>query len=148
MLAPGITLRAATVEELIALRQRELRPGRPRATAELEGDREPGARHFGAFLEDGGENVGCASLVPSAWGGAPAYRLRGMATRADLVGRGIGTALLDFADASVRAETGVVLRWCHARVGAVVFYRRLGWEVVSEVFDVPDVGPHHVMIRR
>jgi hypothetical protein len=33
-------------------------------------------------------------------------------------------------------------------VGAVVFYRRLGWEVVSEVFDVPDVGPHHVMIRR
>ena len=35
--------------------------------------------------------------------------------------------------------------WCNARVAAVPFYARMGWRVVSDLFDVPTVGPHRVM---
>ncbi len=41
-----------------------------------------------------------------------------------------------------------VLVWCNARVVAVPFYAKQGWEIVSEVFDIPTVGPHRAMLRR
>jgi GNAT superfamily N-acetyltransferase len=71
-----------------------------------------------------------------------------MATRADLARRGIGSALLRFALGILRAERGPVVVWCNARLAAVPFYATQGWEVASEVFDIPTVGPHHVMVRR
>ena len=66
-----------------------------------------------------------------------------MATRADFVRRGVGAALLIFAVDALRPAP---LLWCNARIGAVPFYRRLGWRVVSDVFDVPTVGPHVRMV--
>jgi len=140
--------RRATLAEIFALRHAELRPGLPEETARFAADDEPGARHFGAFLPEGA-CVGCASFVPRPWQGAPALQLRGMATRADLVRTGVGRALLRFAEEELAAERGArPLLWCNARVGAVGFYERLGWTVVSDVFDVPTVGPHRAMLRR
>jgi GNAT superfamily N-acetyltransferase len=146
--APNVVLRRAILDEIFALRHGELRPGLPRATALFEGDDDPRTVHCGAFLA-GGEAVGCATLTPRAWQGeTTAFQLRGMATRADLVRRGIGSALLRFALATLHAERGPVLVWCNARLAAIPFYARQGWEVVSDVFDIPTVGPHRTMIRR
>jgi GNAT superfamily N-acetyltransferase len=139
-----IAVRPAALDEILDLRHRELRPGRPRETAMFDGDTDPDARHFGAFLTTSGECVGCASLVSRPFEGRPGLQLRGMATRADLVGRGVGRTLL----ALVHREAGDRLLWCNARLAAVEFYRRLGWDPVSEVFDIPDVGPHRAMVRR
>ena len=36
--------------------------------------------------------------------------------------------------------------WCDARVGAVGFYERMGFAVVTEEFDKPEVGPHRGML--
>jgi GNAT superfamily N-acetyltransferase len=141
-----LAVRRAALEEIIALRHAELRPGLPRADAEFEGDHEPAARHFGAFLP-GGTCVGCASFVPRPWHGESAYQLRGMATRADLVRRGIGSRLLAVAEQELGAD-GVELLWCNARVEAVPFYLRLGWRIASGRFDIPGVGPHHAMVSR
>jgi GNAT superfamily N-acetyltransferase len=142
--ARRFVLRAATLDEIVALRHRELRAGHPREAAVFEGDTEPTTRHWGAFDADSGACVGCATLVARPFGADPALQLRGMATRADLTRRGIGAALL----ALVHAAAGDRLLWCNARLRAVAFYRRLGWEVVSDVFDIPDVGLHRVMVRR
>jgi GNAT superfamily N-acetyltransferase len=143
-----LTIRRAGIEEILALRHAELRPGLPRESADFDGDREPATRHFGAFLTGTGENVGCASFMLRPWAGEPAYQLRGMATRADVVCRGIGRALLGFADRELARETGVRLLWCNARTGAAPFYTRLGWAIVSDPFDVAGVGPHYRMLRR
>ncbi len=145
-----VRIRRVAVGEILALRHVELRPGLPLETARFDGDLEPAARHFAAVLvgaaaDAGPAVVGCASFMARDHDGAPAHQLRGMATRADLRGRGIGAALLRLALAEIAARDGARRFWCNARVAAVPFYARLGWAVVSDVFDVPTVGPHRVM---
>ena len=138
-------VRLAALDEILALRHAELRPGLPLATACFDGDAEAATRHFGAFLADG-TVAGCASFMRRDHDGAPAHQLRGMATRADLAGRGVGAALLRAAVAHLQQHDGARRLWCNARVAAVPFYERMGWRAVSGVFDVPTVGPHRVMI--
>jgi GNAT superfamily N-acetyltransferase len=143
-----VTVRQATLAEIVGLRHAELRPGLPRESAAFDGDDDPTTWHFGAFAGVGGENVGCATFMSRPWQGSPAFQLRGMATRADLARRGIGTKLLGFAERCLVGRTGSALFWCNARTSAVEFYRRLGWQVVSAEFDIPTVGPHQAMLRR
>jgi GNAT superfamily N-acetyltransferase len=145
---PAVVVRRATLAEIIPLRHAELRPGLPIETARFDGDEDAETRHFGAFLPGQPEPVGCASLMARPWQDQPAFQLRGMATRAALVRCGIGTALLRGVESAVRADTAVRILWCRARVAALPFYRRLAWEVVSDVYDIPSVGPHRTMLRR
>jgi hypothetical protein len=146
--ARGVVVRRATLADIFALRHAELRPGLPLDAARFDGDDETETQHFAAFRPDDPEPVGCASLMARPWQGEPAFQLRGMATRAALVRRGIGTALLGGVEWAVCAATPVRILWCHARLAALPFYRRSAWEVVSDVFDIPSVGPHHTMVRR
>jgi len=138
-----LVLRPAALAEIVALRHAVLRPGLPLESAAFDGDEEPATRHFGAF--SGREAVGCLSLMHRERAGA-AYQLRGMAIRSDLQRGGVGRALLTYAERALSAESGARRLWCNARVESVAFYERLGWVVVSEEFDVPGVGPHHVMV--
>lgn len=140
----ALVLRRAAIGEILALRHAVLRPGLPRAEAEFAGDDAPTTRHFGAF--DGADALCCLTVVRADRAGEPGWQLRGMATRDDLRGRGVGRALLAWAEAALAAE-GIHDLWCNARVEAVGFYERLGWRVVSEPFDIPGVGPHRVMTR-
>ena len=138
------TVRRATAAEILPLRHAVLRPGLPPETARFDGDDEPATIHVGAFAPDG-TLVGCASLVRRPLDGADAWQLRGMATRADRVRQGIGAQVLAATVARARAAGGPRLLWCNARLAAVPFYRSQGWTVVSEVFDIAGVGPHHRM---
>ena len=140
-----VLLRQTALVEIVALRHAVLRPGLPPESAEFDGDDAPSTRHYGAVA--GGEVIGCLSFMRSDRGG-PAHQLRGMATAASARGTGIGRALLRFADEALVAATGIRGLWCNARVESIGFYERVGWEVVSDVFDVPGVGPHRVMVRR
>ena len=170
-----VVVRRATLDEIFALRHAELRPGLPHASAEFDGDTSPTTRHFAAFAartqlasgrvatsshEAGGlapsddadglatpspTAIACASFMVEPYAGRAAHQLRGMVTRADLVRRGIGGALLRYAIADLVAHDDARLFWCNARVAAVPFYRRMGWEIASDVFDVPTVGPHRAM---
>jgi predicted GNAT family N-acyltransferase len=36
--------------------------------------------------------------------------------------------------------------WCNARVSAMGFYRKAGWTVESEEFEIEGVGPHVRML--
>jgi predicted GNAT family N-acyltransferase len=144
MPAMPVAVRRATLDEILALRHAVLRPGRPRATAHFDGDDEATTVHLAAAL--GGDVVGCCTLLPRPHDGRPGWQLRGMATRADLARRGIGTAVLAAADEVVREHGGDLL-WCNARLAAVPFYASAGWRVVSDEFDVPGIGPHHVMVK-
>jgi len=121
-----------------------LRPGRPVETAYFDGDDDADTVHLAAMLDGAEEVVGCATLMRRPWGGEPAWQLRGMATRADLARRGVGSAVLRAAE----DLAGGALLWCNARLAAVPFYAAGGWTIASDEFDIPGIGPHHVMIRR
>jgi predicted GNAT family N-acyltransferase len=137
-------IRRVTPEEVRPLRHTVLRPGQAFEETLYPGD---GAGvHLAAF--DGERLVGIASLYEEdrVGGRAGGWRLRGMATDADVRGAGFGAALLAGCLEQVAGAGGTEL-WCNARMAAVGFYRRAGFEVVSEEFDVPGIGPHVVMTR-
>ena len=69
-----------------------------------------------------------------------------MATEPDVRGAGFGAALVAACVEHAAAHGGSEL-WCNARMGALGFYRRMGFDVVSDEFDIPGIGPHVVMAR-
>jgi GNAT superfamily N-acetyltransferase len=139
-------VRPATLNEILDLRYDVLRAGLPREAAIFEGDCELTSRHYGAFVR--GRNVGCATLHLNRWLDEPAWQLRGMATALDFRNAGLGRELLNSLQADILATHPVHLFWCNARVPAIRFYQRMGWQVVSEEFEIPTAGPHVRMVKR
>jgi GNAT superfamily N-acetyltransferase len=138
-------IRRAEVAEIVDLRHRVLRAGLPRSAALFDGDVMPTSRHFAAFL--GNNAVSCASFHRSMWETEPAWQLRGMATDEAFRGRGVGGELLTFAERSVKAE-GPTLMWANARIGAIKFYTDRGWDIVSDLFEIPTAGMHYRILKR
>ena len=143
----AVRVHPAPFDAILGLRHAVLRPGRPLETARFDGDDDADTVHLAARLADSGEVVGCATLMRRPFEQQPAWQLRGMATRRDLARRGVGTAILRGAEQVVREHDGPWLLWCNARLAAVPFYQSAGWQVVSAAFDIPGIGPHHVMVR-
>jgi GNAT superfamily N-acetyltransferase len=144
-------VRPATLNEIVDLRYDVLRAGLPREAAIFEGDSDPTSRHYGAFVEGdetGFRNIGCATLHLNRWLDEPAWQLRGMATAPDFRNAGVGSELLSYVEADLLATHPVHLLWCNARVPAIRFYQRMGWQTVSEEFEIPTAGPHVRMVRR
>jgi ribosomal protein S18 acetylase RimI-like enzyme len=113
-------------------------------TLDALAEHEPAGSHaVGAY--DREELVSVGLVGPE--GGPGAWRIRGMATAPAARGRGAGTAVLDALLAHARAN-GATRVWCNARIGARTLYERAGLGVVSEEFEIPEIGPHYVMERR
>jgi GNAT superfamily N-acetyltransferase len=145
-----MNIRRSTLAQIINLRHAVLRAGLPLETAIFVGDELPTTRHYAAFTGDAPDRqaIACATYHLSVSEGEPAWQLRGMATAEPYRGRGLGRMLLEFAERELLADPdspGVL--WCNARVPAVGFYQRMGWEIVSETFDIPTAGPHMKMRR-
>ena len=75
--------------------------------------------------------LGCCMLVKS---GGSTVRLRQMAVLNNLQGKGIGRALMQLAE-NIARDLGYKKLTMHARVTAVGFYEKLGYEVVGEMFE-------------
>lgn len=129
------------------LRNNILRPNRPVETCHFEGDFDEQTFHLGAFIDD--ELASIASFyfikndqVPDSY----QYQLRGMATLDNFQGQGLSSALLRTAFPIIKNNNVDVL-WCNARVSAIGFYEKVGFKTISEEFDIPDVGPHVLMLK-
>lgn len=142
----SLDYRRARLEEIVDLRHVMLRQGLPRESAIFPGDDLPESRHYGAFSD--AIAVGCATLHVSHWEREPAWQLRGMAVALELLGHGIGKAILLFLEDDLRVTTPVRLLWCNARVPAAGFYQKQGWEIRSTPFEIPTAGLHVKMVKR
>jgi GNAT superfamily N-acetyltransferase len=114
---------------------------RPHETvAEMAAHEPADAFAVGAF--EGNELVAVGFIAPDGEPGG--WRIRGMATAPPARGIGAGTAILD---ALLRHANKHSARriWCNARTPARAFYERAGLHVVSEEFELPEIGPHFVM---
>jgi predicted GNAT family N-acyltransferase len=103
-----------------------------------------GAFHLGYF--DNGQLACIASFHPQKYGEykGVAYQLRGMATIDEHRGKGIGNQLINFAIVYLRGQK-VNYLWCNARAKAIPFYRNVGFEVISDEFELHGIGPHRVL---
>lgn len=93
---------------------------------------------IGAFEEE--KMLGCCMLIRAD---AQTARLRQMAVLNNLQGKGIGRALMTFAENLAR-DRGYTRITMHARVSATGFYEKLGYEVKGEQFDEVTI-PHFIM---
>jgi predicted GNAT family N-acyltransferase len=134
------------VARILPLRHAVLRPSQPLQAAMFDVDRLPGTVHLAGLL--GERVVCCATFATVPFAGEPAHQLRGMATAADQRGLGWGARVLRAGERRCLGASSTALLWCNARVGAVAFYARDGWEIVSAEFAIPGVGPHRVMRKR
>jgi ribosomal protein S18 acetylase RimI-like enzyme len=132
---------AVPLERTRALRRAILRP--QQTLEQLAAHESEDAFAVGAF-EDG-ELIAVGFVVPDGEPGD--WRIRGMATAPAARGRGVGTAVLDALIAHASAQ-GASRIWCNARLPARSLYERAGLRVVSECFELPEIGPHYVMERR
>ncbi len=137
-MSAAILARAVPLAQTRALRQAVLRPHE--TIEQVAADEAPDAFAVGGF--DGDELIAVGLIAPD--GGPGAWRVRGMATAPHARGRGGGGAVLD-ALVSHAVAHGAERIWCNARVPAVPFYERAGMRVISEEFELPNIGPHVVM---
>jgi GNAT superfamily N-acetyltransferase len=106
---------------------------------ELETEREN--MLIGAFEDE--QMLGCCMLVEENTG---TVRLRQMAVLNDLQGKGIGKALMNFAENLAR-DRGYRTLSMHARKNAVGFYEKMGYKVASEEFTEVTI-PHFIMEKK
>jgi GNAT superfamily N-acetyltransferase len=130
------------------LRGEVLRPGQSPAELVFPGDDASGTLHVAVV--SGGRVLGVASVMRDVHPREPRpddWRIRGMASRPEMRGRGIGAALLARCEAHAREHGGARL-WCNARAAARGFYERAGFTAEGEVFDIPSIGAHYLMCKR
>ena len=74
------------------------------------------------------------------------YQLRGMATLVDFQGKSYGKMLV-FEAEKILKKKNVKVVWCNARVAVLDFYKKQGFQIIGEEFDIPQIGGHYVMFK-
>jgi GNAT superfamily N-acetyltransferase len=96
---------------------------------------------IGAFEEE--KMLGCCMLITV---NPTTVRLRQMAVLNNLQGKGIGKALMQFAE-NIARDRGYKKIIMHARKSAAGFYEKLGYQVCSPEFEEVTL-PHYEMEKK
>lgn len=125
-------------QEMVRLRKDVLRRPLGLTLEEDELDTERPHVHIGAFEED--ILLGCCMLVRE---NDETVRLRQMSVMDNIQGKGVGRALMNFAE-NIARDQGYKHLIMHARKHAIGFYEKMGYQVTSTEFTEVSI-PHVVM---
>ncbi len=141
----NLTFKLITSQCTWPLRHSVLRADKPLSTCKWDGDDLPTTYHYA--ICDNQLIIGIASLFSRGRDGSQGtdWQLRGMAVDPERQGQNLGGKLLEFVLNHCRTELAGQLVWCNARKRAVNFYLRHGFEIASDEFEIPEIGPHFVM---
>jgi ribosomal protein S18 acetylase RimI-like enzyme len=131
----------AEYRQMVKLRDDILRKplGLTFSSEELEAEKDN--MLIAAFEDD--QMLGCCMLVDEQPG---TVRLRQMAVLNKLQGKGIGRALMTFAENLAR-DRGYKIMSMHARDNSVGFYEKVGYKVIGDPFIELTI-PHYVMEKQ
>jgi len=104
-------------------------------------DKEKNDILIGAFEED--KILGCCLLTAIK---KDCVRLRQMAVQNNLQGKGIGAAMMNFAE-NVARDAGYRKLIMHARKSAIGFYEKFGYKVSGDEFLELSI-PHYIMEKK
>lgn len=129
------------------LRRSLLRDGTASDRVEFDGDDLDSTFHLGAFVD--GTLVSISTWMARRYPdlpGHPGHQLRGMATVPGARGTGVSHELL-LAGMGRCGEAGSTVVWARARVAALSFYRRHGFETRGhEYVDLTTGLPHRDIV--
>jgi GNAT superfamily N-acetyltransferase len=140
-------IKAITAEETYEVRHPVLRPGKPIETCRFEGDDRASTKHFGLFVDH--KLAGIVTLLAKMsplFETLNQFQLRGMAVLEAHRNKGFGVALVKHSEEYIQQKGGALI-WFNARIVAVPFYKKLGYETVGDAFNISDVGQHFVMYK-
>jgi GNAT superfamily N-acetyltransferase len=104
-------------------------------------DKEKDNMLIAAFEDE--DMLGCCMLVEES---PQTVRLRQMAVLNDLQGKGIGRALMGFAENLAR-DRGYKTISMHARKNTIGFYEKMGYKVAGDEFMEITI-PHYIMEKK
>jgi ribosomal protein S18 acetylase RimI-like enzyme len=125
-------------EQMVKLRDAILR--KPLGLSFLPGELESEKNNLMMAAYEDDQMLGCCMLVEEE---PETVRLRQMAVINDLQGKGVGKALMQFAENLAR-DRGYRRITMHARKNAIGFYEKMGYKKVGEEFEEITI-PHYVM---
>jgi len=117
-------------QQMIKLREDILRKPLGLSFDEKELEEEKDNMLIGAFEDE--DMLGCCMLVEEKPG---TVRLRQMAVLNNLQGKGIGRALMTFAENLAR-DHGYKVLSMHARKNAIGFYEKMGYKVAGDEYGL------------
>lgn len=141
-----IEVREIRAEETFPIRKSVLREGMT-LTHHMGGDNDIHTFHLGVFSDENLVCVGSFMQASKEQFYGRQYQLRGMATDKSVQGKGFGLLLLKKAEDILIAKKVDIL-WCNARVRALNFYKKAGFQTVGDTFEVEQVGPHYLMYKK
>lgn len=142
------TIRLISASATYSLRNEVLRPGRPVSECCFLGDDSKGTFHLGVYNDD--NLIGVASFMKNSnpfFDQLIQYQLRGMAVLPEFKGKGFGSLLLKEAESKIKREYQDPFLWFNARVTAIDFYKKYGYECFGNRFEVTGVCEHIVMYK-
>jgi len=125
-------------QQMVQMRMDILRKPLGLSFTEEELEKEKDEVLIGAFEDD--RILGCCMLIRQP---DNAVRLRQMAVMNNVQGKGIGRALMNFAENLAR-DMGYKKLLMHARKTASGFYEKQGYRIIGEEFTEVTI-PHYVM---
>ena len=128
-------------QQMIDLRYEILRKPLHLSFDPEELDREKDDILIGAFEEE--KMLGCCLLTEVE---KDSVRLRQMAVQNNLQGKGIGAAMMNFAE-HVARDAGYKKLIMHARKSAIGFYEKFGYKVSGDEFIELSI-PHYIMEKK
>ena len=140
-----IQIKEISAEETFPIRLEVLRKNIP-LPYEFNGDFDEDTIHLGAF--EGNKLIAVSSYMKATNTNFEGnqYQLRGMATLTEYQGSGAGKLMLEKAVQNLKEKNCNIL-WCNARIAAVDFYKKQGFQTFGEKFEISYVGEHYVMFN-
>ncbi|NQD72794.1 GNAT family N-acetyltransferase [Sphingobacterium shayense] len=141
-------IRFISAEQTLPLRSLVLRDSLPYKECTFDQDNDQSTFHLGLFIESQ-ELICILTCQKENHGKLPhdAYRLRGMATHPNYHRKGYASQLLKAAENHLKMQLNIEYLWFNAREIAFPFYLDQGFEFMSDMFEIPGVGPHKEMFK-
>lgn len=138
-------IKTISTEETYFIRKEVLRKGIDKPF-KFEGDFDKHTFHLGAFKNDKLVGVATFMYISCNLLKGLQFQLRGMATLVDVRGEGYGKFLVDKASELLKNKHIDIL-WCNAREVAVEFYKKNGFKIIGDSFEIDQIGKHYKMYK-
>lgn len=136
-----------TPKEVYIVRHPVLRAGKPIESCIFEGDDFKTSFHLGIYTQN--YLVGVCTFMKNnhpLLTEAFQYQLRGMAVLDEYQGLGLGAIILTYGETLLK-EKNIDIIWCNAREKASKFYKKIGYKIIGDPFDIKDIGLHYIMCK-
>jgi ribosomal protein S18 acetylase RimI-like enzyme len=142
------TIKKISAIETYPLRHAVLRKGESFEKCIYPNDDAESTLHFGLF--ENSNLVGMVSVFQTKkdlFNSEKQFQIRGMAVLEEHQKKGYGAALIQHAVSYLQKEKDFLI-WFNARIIALGFYEKLGFEKTGKPFEIVPIGIHYIMFKK